>query len=79
MNAAIFESLPFHFKLKVKFQDEEEMTNNLISQLAMSFDVLESVKETVGIEFYSVTLMNLEQIFIELSKKKFEEESPEIS
>ena len=71
MDASVYESLPFHFKLKVKFQQGVEISNN-ITQLAEAFRLLGTKKEELGVQFYSVALMNLEQIFIDLSRKQFE-------
>lgn len=69
MNVSVYESLPYHLKLKVKFANGTE-TGNSITQLAKAFRLLEAKKEYIGIQFYSVALMNLEQIFIELSRKQ---------
>mmetsp|Transcript_18650 Transcript_18650/g.44881 ORF Transcript_18650/g.44881 Transcript_18650/m.44881 type:complete len:1405 (-) Transcript_18650:72-4286(-) len=71
MDATVYESLPLHFKLKVKFQQGVEISNN-ITQLAQAFRLLETKKDEIEIQFYSVALMNLEQIFIELSRKQLE-------
>jgi len=71
MDASVYESLPFHFKLKVEFQKGAETKNNT-RQLAGAFGLLERKKEELGIQFYSVSLMNLEQIFIDLSRKQLE-------
>mmetsp|Transcript_39650 Transcript_39650/g.83371 ORF Transcript_39650/g.83371 Transcript_39650/m.83371 type:complete len:1629 (+) Transcript_39650:114-5000(+) len=71
MHSNVYESLPFHFKLKVMFQKDVEIGNH-IAQLARAFRLLEAKKEELGIQFYSVALMNLEQIFIDLSRKQFE-------
>lgn len=73
MNASIYESLPFHFKLKVNFQQGVDTSNNL-TQLAEAFRLLETKKKEIGMQFYSVALMNLEQIFIDLSRKQFEKD-----
>ena len=73
MSAIIYESLPYRFKLKVPFVEGARRDD--LKQLAQIFDVLETNKERLGIKFYSVALMNLEQIFIDLSRKQFEAES----
>jgi ABC-type multidrug transport system ATPase subunit len=70
MPATVYESLPYHLKLKVPFI--EGAKHNDTRQLAQIFDMLETNKERLGIKFYSVALMNLEQIFIDLSRKQFE-------
>jgi hypothetical protein len=59
--------LPYHFKLQVPFQDG----NNHLEQLASIFGVLETHQNELHIKFYSVARMNLEQIFIDLSRKQF--------
>lgn len=69
MPTTIYESLPYHFKLQVSFV--EGAKHDSTQQLAQIFDLLETRKEELGIKFYSVALMNLEQIFIDLSKKQF--------
>ena len=66
MDAVAHESLPFHFKFRVPFADISGPSNT--KQLAMIFSVLESNKENLYIKFYSVSQMNLEQIFINLSR-----------
>ena len=71
MEASVYESLPYHFKLKVSFQQGVDANNN-ITQLAEAFRMLEKKKVELGIQFYSVALMSLEQIFIDLSRKQFE-------
>ena len=70
MPSTIYESLPYHFKLQVPFV--EGARHDDTRQLAQIFDLLESNKEDLGIKFYSVAPMNLEQIFIDLSRKQFE-------
>lgn len=67
MSANVYESLPFHYKLKVPIEKSD-----LTEQLATIFEILEGSKEELGIQFYSVSMMNLEQIFIDLSRKQFE-------
>jgi ABC-type multidrug transport system ATPase subunit len=69
MAAESYESLPYRFKLKVPFANAG---NGNTKQLADIFDLLEKKKERAGIKFYSVAPMNLEQIFIDLSRKQFE-------
>jgi ABC-type multidrug transport system ATPase subunit len=68
--ASIYESLPYHFKLQVPFVAGAKHDDT--TQLAQIFELLESKKEELGIQFYSVARMNLEQIFIDLSRKQFE-------
>lgn len=70
MEASIYETLPFHFKLKVNFQQGVIIGNNT-TQLAEAFRLLETNKIELAIQFYSISLMNLEQIFIDLSRKQF--------
>ena len=72
MEASVYESLPLHFKLKVGFQQDVDANNNSVTQLAEAFRMLETNKAELGIQFYSVALMSLEQIFIDLSRKQFE-------
>ncbi len=74
MDASVYESLPLHFKLKVGFQQDVGANNHSITQLAEAFRMLETMRLELGIQFYSVSLMNLEQIFIDLSRKQFESE-----
>lgn len=74
LDASIYESLPYHFKLKVVIRGNveellEERSNATL--LAEAFDLLERRKEELGIQFYSIAVMNLEQIFIDLSRKQF--------
>ena len=69
MPVDVYESLPFHFKLRVPFL---EGSQNHIDQLANIFEILETNKKELQIKFYSVAQMNLEQIFINLSRKQFE-------
>eukprot|EP00538_Stauroneis_constricta_P006133 CAMPEP_0119550624 /NCGR_PEP_ID=MMETSP1352-20130426/4101_1 /TAXON_ID=265584 /ORGANISM="Stauroneis constricta, Strain CCMP1120" /LENGTH=1679 /DNA_ID=CAMNT_0007596523 /DNA_START=80 /DNA_END=5119 /DNA_ORIENTATION=+ len=67
MQASIYESLPFNFKIQIPYGD-----NNNVMQLASIFDLLERHKEEFRIKFYSVANMSLEQIFVDLSKKQFD-------
>ena len=66
MSVEVYEALPYQFKLKVPFDG-----GNHLEQLANIFDLLESRQEELYIKFYSVAQMNLEQIFIDLSRKQF--------
>jgi len=66
MMADMYEALPYQFKLKVPFEG-----GNHLEQLATIFDLLETHQEELYIKFYSVAQMNLEQIFIDLSRKQF--------
>jgi len=66
MEASLHESLPYHFKLQVLFSGDQTQ------QLSDIFNLLEANKEKLEIKFYSVTMMNLEQIFINLSRSEFE-------
>ena len=72
MDASVYESLPLHFKLKVSFQQDGVVNNHSIAQLAEVSRMLETNKSDLRIQFYSVSLMSLEQIFIDLSRKQFE-------
>ena len=76
MDASVYESIPLHFKLKVGFQQDQDVgtNNHSITQLAEAFRMLETKRLELGIQFYSVSLMNLEQIFIDLSRKQFKGE-----
>lgn len=71
MPASMYESLPYHMKLQVPFNLEAENGED-ISQLASIFKLLASQKDSLAIKFYSVAKMNLEQIFISLSRKQFD-------
>lgn len=72
MEASVYESLPFHFRLNVTFQQGVDTNNNSVIQLAEAFRMPETKKLELGIQFYSVALMSLDQIFIDLSRKQFE-------
>lgn len=65
--ATVSESLPYRLKLQVPFQNDDD-----IQQLADIFDMLENQKDNLDIQFYSVAKMNLEQIFIDLSRKQMD-------
>lgn len=73
MLAESYESLPYRFKLRVPFVNGSG--NGSTQQLAKIFDLLEKNKETEAIKFYSVAPMNLEQIFIDLSRKQYDSDS----
>ena len=70
MSASVYETLPYHVKLQVDIKDTKEERDTL--QLAAIFKLLETKKNDLYIKFYSVAKMNLEQIFINLSRKQFE-------
>jgi len=70
MHAESYESFPYRFKLRVPFMNGAG--NDTTQQLATIFDLLEKNKENQAIKFYSVAPMNLEQIFIDLSRKQYE-------
>jgi len=73
MIAETYESLPYRFKLRIPFVDGVSKGGSAdILQLANIFSILETSKESLGIKFYSVAPMNLEQIFIDLSRKQFD-------
>lgn len=65
--ATVYESLPYHLKLQVPFHNTNDDTTQ---QLADLFELLEGYKDSLEIKFYSVAKMNLEQIFIDLSRKQ---------
>jgi ABC-type multidrug transport system ATPase subunit len=65
MVAETYEALPYQFKLKVPFEGDDHL-----EQLASIFDLLETNHEALHIKYYSVAQMNLEQIFIDLSRKQ---------
>lgn len=69
MEAKVYESLPYRFKMQLPFEQSDHQ-----SQLANIFGLLEREKKALGIKFYSVEQMNLEKIFIDLSRKQFEAE-----
>lgn len=71
MPASIYEQLPYHLKLQVPFTEAPRGTDTTL-QLARLFDLLETQKQALHIQFYSVAKMNLEQIFIDLSRQQFE-------
>ena len=66
MLADVYEALPYQFKLQVPFDGDDHL-----EQLASIFGLLETKQEELHIKFYSVAQMNLEQIFIDLSRKQF--------
>merc|ERR1711933_26942 len=68
-DTTVYESLPYHLKLQVPFVTKPMVGTE---QLSSIFELLESNKDALGIKFYSVTMMNLEQIFIDLSRKQFQ-------
>lgn len=70
MESTVYESLPFRVKLQVPILDQYKHDDT--KQLADIFSLLESSKCDLAIKFYSVSKMNLEQIFINLSRKQFE-------
>jgi ABC-type multidrug transport system ATPase subunit len=75
MEATIYESIPFNFKLQVPFLHESEANDSSrIQQLISIFGLLETKKSELRIKFYSVAQMNLEQIFIDLSRQQFDED-----
>lgn len=76
INVHIYESLPFHFKLKVDFQPQHR-----VEQLARIFELLEGNRESLHIQFYSVAQMNLEAILLDLSRRQFavEESTRDVS
>jgi ABC-type multidrug transport system ATPase subunit len=67
MFAESYEIIPYRLKFRVPFV--KGSGQNDTKQLASIFKLLEENKETIGIKFYSVAPMNLEQIFIDLSRK----------
>lgn len=69
MIAESYESIPYRLKFRVPFM--EGSSHNDTKQLASIFKLLEENKHSLGIKFYSVAPMNLEQIFIDLSRKQF--------
>ena len=69
MIVEIYEKIPFRLKFRIPFA--EGSGHNDTKQLASIFKLLEENKESIGIKFYSVAPMNLEQIFIDLSRKQF--------
>lgn len=70
-DATIYEHLPYHLKCQVPFNNNKNDTDTT-QQLANLFDLLERQKKRLQIKFYSVAKMNLEQIFIDLSRQQFE-------
>jgi len=70
MVAESYESIPYRQKFRVPFV--EGPRNDDTKQLASIFKLLEENKQSIGIKFYSVAPMNLEQIFIDLSRKQFD-------
>merc|ERR1712176_19872 len=69
MTAESYETIPYRLKFRVPFV--EDLGRNDTKQLASIFKLLEENKQSIGIKFYSVAPMNLEQIFIDLSRKQF--------
>ena len=75
MEATVYESIPFNFKLQVPFLEESETSSSgRIQQLISIFDLLETKKRELHVKFYSVAQMSLEQIFIDLSRQQFDED-----
>ena len=75
MKASVYELLPLHYKLQVAYYSGEGTTkknDEVTQQLAEIFDLFESNKESLHIKFYSISMMNLEQIFINLAREQFE-------
>ena len=66
MPAVLYESLPSRFKMQVAFQDMSRL-----EQLARLFELLQEHRESWGIQFFAVSPMSLEQIFIDLSRRQF--------
>jgi ABC-type multidrug transport system ATPase subunit len=64
-DATVYESLPHHLKLEVPLRGDPT------DQLAHLFNLLENQKTALKIQFYSIAKMNLEQIFIHLSRQQF--------
>jgi ABC-type proline/glycine betaine transport system ATPase subunit len=67
MPSHVYESLPHRFKIQIPFTKN----NNQIHQLADIFELLNGQKSAIGIQFFSVSQMSLEQIFIDLSRRQF--------
>jgi hypothetical protein len=73
MKASVYESLPYHIKFQVPMTEENgSKQDGELGQLAKIFSLLESKKKELNVKFYSVARMNLEQIFINLSRKQHE-------
>lgn len=66
MPSQVYESLPLRFKIKIPFVGDSP-----IRQLADIFELLDTQRENLGIQFFSVSQMSLEQIFIDLSRRQF--------
>jgi ABC-type multidrug transport system ATPase subunit len=71
MPSHVYESLPHRFKIQIPFTKNEATNNNQIHQLADIFELLNGQKSAIGIQFFSVSQMSLEQIFIDLSRRQF--------
>jgi ATP-binding cassette, subfamily A (ABC1), member 12 len=63
----VYESLPHRFKVQIPFGSK-----NQVHLLADIFELLDSQKSAMGIQFFSVSQMSLEQIFIDLSRRQFD-------
>lgn len=67
LDAIVYEALPYRFKIQIPFNESSPQ-----HQLASIFDLLERKKAELNIKFYSVCKMNLEKVFIDLSRRQFE-------
>jgi len=65
---AVTESLIGRVKLEINIEDMTQNTKNLASL----FKHIESIKSSMHIGFYHLSLQSLEQIFIDLSRKQFD-------
>merc|ERR1712224_371737 len=77
MIAESYETIPYRLKFRVPFVEGSGHSDT--KQLASIFKLLEENKQFIGIKFYSVAPMNLEQIFIDLSRKQFAINSENLS
>jgi hypothetical protein len=59
--------MPYRFKIQIPFHE-----GGHLNQLASIFELLEKKKESLGIRFYNVSKLNLEKMFIDLSRRQFE-------
>lgn len=71
-NAEIVEAYSHRVKLQINLENHSQ--HNTARVLASAFRFTESVKSRLQIKLYNLAVMDLEKIFIELSKQQFDKE-----
>ncbi|GBG28493.1 ABC transporter ATP-binding protein [Hondaea fermentalgiana] len=74
-DASIVEVFQNRMKLQINFEDHDWSRVSMARVLASAFRFVESAKAALNIELYTLAVMDLEKIFIELSKEQFDRES----